>query len=387
MAPRRIGVVTGGRADWGLLLPVLRALRAAPDMELRLIVSGGHLSSRHGDTRREIRAQGFEIAAEVPCLAEGDDPLSLCRAVGRGVEGFAQAYAATAPDVVLLLGDRYEILAAAEAAMLSGLVVAHICGGDVTEGAFDDSIRHAVTKMAHLHFVSNEGSARRLRQLGEDPAAIRVTGNPGLDLLRDMAFLDRAAFEDRIAMTLRPRNLLVTYHPETRAEGETAADLDALLAALDGLGEDVGLILTQPNADPGHGAFQRRLEAFAARPNAVLHAALGQQGYFSAMRHVSAMVGNSSSGLMEMPSFGKPTVNVGGRQDGRPRAASVIDVAPRAAAIRGAIERALALDCAGTVNPYGDGHAAARILAGLREAGPARALLRKTFHDMGAHAA
>ena len=276
MAPRRIGIVTGGRADWGLLLPVLRALLSTPDLELRLIVSGGHLSPRHGDTRRDIRGQGFEIAAEVPCLAEGDDPLSLCR---------------------------------------------------------------------------NEDPARRLRQLGEDPGAIRVTGNPGLDLLRDIALLDRAAFEVRISMALRPRNLLVTYHPETHAEGETAADLNALLEALDGLSEDVGLILTQPNADPGHGAFQRRLEAFAARPNAVLHAALGRQGYFSAMRHLSAMVANSSSGLMEMPSFGKPTVNVGGRQDGRPRAASVIDVPPRAEGIRGAIKRARVLDYTGTVNP------------------------------------
>ena len=387
MVARRIGVVTGGRADWGLLAPVLRAILAAPDLELRLIASGGHLSARHGETRRDILADGFEIAAEVPCLAAGDDAVSLCRAVGEGVEGFARAFERLAPDIVLLLGDRYEILAAAEAAMLSGLAIAHLCGGDVTEGAFDDSIRHAVTKMAQLHFVSNELAARRLRQLGEDPARILVTGNPGLDLIRETALLDRRDLEARIGMALGARNLLVTYHPETRAEGATGADFEELLAALDGLGADVGLILTQPNADPGHAAFRRRLEAFAERPNAVLHAALGRRGYIGAMHHVDAMVGNSSSGLLEMPSFAKPTVNVGGRQDGRLRAASVIDVAARAPDIARAIDRAFAMDCRGTVNPHGDGRAVARIVGALSAIRDPRALLRKTFHDFKEQAA
>ena len=387
MSARRIGVVTGGRADYGLLLPVLRPIESAPALELRLIVTGGHLSPSHGETRRAILADGFESAAEVACLAAGDDPLSLCRAVGEGVAGFAQAFQRLAPDIVLLLGDRYEILAAAEAAMLYGLAIGHICGGDVTEGAFDDSIRHAISKMAHLHFVSNEMAARRLRQLGEDPARIRVTGNPGLDLIRRTEPLDRAALEARIAMTLKSRNLLVTYHPETRAEGATLDDLEQLLAALDGLGDGVGLILTQPNADPGHAAFRRRLEEFAQRPNAALHAALGQQGYIGAMHHVDAMVGNSSSGLMEMPSFAKPTINVGGRQDGRPRATSVIDVAPRAEAIGDAIQRAFAMDCRGAVNPFGDGMAAARIVRALQDIEKPRALLRKTFHDLREHAA
>ncbi|MDP6705413.1 MAG: UDP-N-acetylglucosamine 2-epimerase [Alphaproteobacteria bacterium] len=387
MAQRTIAAVTGSRADYGLLYWVLREIEAAPELALRLVATGTHLATRFGETRRVILDDGFEIAAEVPFDLDEDTAAAVTRGMGEAAIGFATAFERLDPDIVLLLGDRYEIMAAAQAAMIAGLPIAHLLGGDVTVGAFDDSIRHCITKMAHLHFASNAESGRRLHQLGEDPESIWVTGNPGLDHIRRTALLDRAEFEAAIGFRLRRRNLLVTYHPETRARPSAGADFEALLSALDGLGDDVGMIFTAPNADPGNRAIAAALDAFAARDNAVVRDSLGQRLYLSAMAHADAMVGNSSSGLMEMPSFAKPTVNVGGRQDGRPRATSVIDVAADTGAIAAAIDEALVRDCRDVVNPYGTGDAAARIVAVLRRTVEPAALLRKEFHDLGVLAA
>jgi UDP-hydrolysing UDP-N-acetyl-D-glucosamine 2-epimerase len=378
---RKICVVSGSRADYGLLYWPMRAIDDAPDFELQVLATGMHLSERFGSTVEVIEGDGFTVAEKVPCPIDDNDPAAIASGMGEAVGHFAAAYRRLQPDLIFVLGDRFEILAAVQAAMIMGLPIAHLMGGDVTVGAFDDAIRHSISKMAHLHFVSNDESARRLFQLGEDPTHIWRVGNPGLDHLKNFTPMSRADFERSVGMTLRRHNLLVTYHPETRGARSAGDDLDELLAALDRLGGDFGIIMTRPNADPGSDQLWGRIDRFAERPNVCVHTSLGQQRYFSAMSHVDAMVGNSSSGLLEMPSFGKATVNIGGRQDGRPRAASVIDVTPERAAIVDAIRRAIRLDCTGVVNPYGDGRASGAIVEALRKAGDFNSLLRKDFFD------
>jgi len=297
--------------------------------------------------------------------------------------GFAECLERLNPDLLLVPGDRFEMLAAASAALIRRLPIAHVGGGDVTAGAIDEAIRHSITKMSHLHFVSSAGAARRVRQLGEDPATIHHVGNPSLDLIERLAALDRPAVEEAIGLKLRERNLLVTFHPVTLAEQPAAMPFAELLKALDALGPDIGLIFTRPNADPFGRVLLGMIDAFVqGHANAVAHTSLGQTLYFSLLRQVSAVVGNSSSGLLEAPSFRIPTVNVGDRQRGRERAASVIDTPADATAIGEAIAKAFALDCAKVVNPYGDGKAGPRIVNVLETLEDPTRLIVKTFHDL-----
>jgi len=383
VSTRRICAVTGSRADFGLLAPVLRLVRDAPDLSLSLVATGMHLADAFGGTVDEIEAAGFVVDARVPVLEAGDGAEAVTRAIGRGVIGFAELLPRLAPDMLLVLGDRYEILAAVQAALIARVPVAHIAGGDVTEGAFDDAIRHAITKMAHLHFATNAESARRIRQMGEDPARVHVTGSPGIDALLAVEPLPRADFFEAVGLEPRPHNIVLTYHPVTLDPAGSLPGLDALLSALDGLGDAVGMIVTGPNADTDGRLLGGRLAAFAtARPNAVFHRSLGHRRYLSALRHVDAVVGNSSSGLYEAPSFGLPTVNIGDRQTGRLKAASVVDCPPEADAIAAAVRRALDTGRSAPENPYGDGHAAPRIVAALKGVVDPRALLRKHFFDL-----
>ena len=385
--PRTVCAVTGSRADYGLLLPVLRAVRAHPDLRLQLVVTGSHLEPRLGHTVDAIVRDGLDIDRRIPLDLETDDPAGVTRALARAVSGFGEALADLRPDLVLVLGDRYEILGCVQAALIAGVPVAHIAGGDLTEGAFDDAIRHAITKMSHLHFATHAEAARRLRQLGESADRVFITGSPGIDQLRQTPRLTRARLEQRLGMALRTHNLAITFHPETLDPGAGPAALEALLAALDRMGEDTGLIFTGSNADPLGQALDERVRQFtAAREHAVFHASLGQQAYYSLLEQVDAVVGNSSSGLYEAPSFGIPTVNIGDRQKGRPRAASVIDCAANEDDILDALHQALASDFSQVENPYGDGHAAERIVEVL--AGPWRRekLIRKRFAGMDGHA-
>jgi UDP-N-acetylglucosamine 2-epimerase (non-hydrolysing)/GDP/UDP-N,N'-diacetylbacillosamine 2-epimerase (hydrolysing) len=378
----RVCAVTGSRADYGLMVWPMRALRDAPDFILQVAVTGMHLAPQFGNTWRDIEADGFAVDARVDMLLSGDTPQAVTKSVGLGVIGFADAFARLAPDFVLLLGDRYETLAAAQAAFLQGIPVMHLCGGDLTEGVVDESIRHAITKLSHLHGVTNADAVRRLRQLGENPARIHLTGSPGLDGCRAFQPLPRASFLAELGLNEVRRLFLVTYHPVTLGDGDAAAG-DELLAVLDALPAEDGVILTGANADAGGQAINARLQDFAGRrANTVFRMSLGHRLYFNALSHCAAVIGNSSSGLYEAPSFAKPTVNIGDRQKGRLRAASVIDCPAERGAIRAALERGLALDLGTVVNPYGDGRTAPRILQVLREA-PARAvLLRKDFHDL-----
>ena len=380
--PLSILAVTGARSDWGLLVPVLRAIRHDGAFDLRLAVTGQHLVAG-SPSLEAIRADGFSADHKVDMGIDGDSAEAVTAAMAHGLAGFGALLASQRPGLMLVLGDRYETLAAVEAALVARVPVAHLCGGDVTEGAIDDAIRHAITKMAHLHFVTNADAARRVAQLGEDPARIHTVGSPGLDRIAEIEPMGREAFFAAVGLTPRARNLLVTFHPVTLAD-DTGRQHQALLDALADL-DEVGLIFTGSNADPGARAIDARTRAFvASRDNAVFFESLGSARYFSALRHVDAVVGNSSSGLCEAPSFAVATVNIGERQDGRPRAASVIDCEPTREAIAAALQRAFGFDRAGVENPYGDGHAAPRIVAVLRKIGDPASLLRKRFMDLPA---
>ena len=379
-APRRICAVTGSRADWGLLRPVLDGIRDSETLALQLAVTGSHLSPAHGHTVDTIESQGFVVDARINLAQRGDDARAVTHALGRGVAAFADVLQDLAPDLLLVLGDRFEILAAVQAALIARVPVAHIAGGDITEGAFDDAIRHAISKMSHLHFATHSEAARRLRQMGE--ADVHLCGSPGIDQILATPRLSRDALSQSLGFPLRPRNLAITFHPATLDDADPLDQLDTQLTALDRLGPDTGLIFTGANSDTGGDTLNARIKEFAdAHDNACLHPSLGQQRYYSLVALADAVVGNSSSGLYEAPSLGTPTVNIGSRQDGRPRAASVINCPAETDAIVEAIHAAYRLDMAEVENPYGDGHASERILAVLRGPWSRQALIHKRFVD------
>ncbi|MBI3273423.1 MAG: UDP-N-acetylglucosamine 2-epimerase (hydrolyzing) [Planctomycetes bacterium] len=392
---RRLAVVTGSRAEYGLLLWTLRALAAAPDFELRLVVTGAHLDAAHGATGSELEADGFTPAERVPILGAASGGAfeggAAVDAAGEAVRGLGAALRRQAPELLLVLGDRYEVLAAAFAATLLGIGIAHVDGGELSTGAVDDAFRHALTKLAHLHLVSTEPYARRVAQLGEEPWRIRVVGAAAVENLLRLRPMPREELARDLGLDLRLPTLLLTYHPETRDAAATAGvRARALLDAVARCGAQV--VLTAPCADPGRDAIDAELRRFAAgRPGAVYRASLGRERYLSLLRHVAAVVGNSSSGLIEAPVVGVPTVNVGGRQEGRLRSASVIDVGPDAREIEEGLRRALdpawragLLDAAGQPrpHPFGDGRTSEHIVEALRTAPRGDALLRKRFIDV-----
>jgi len=384
-AAKRIGVVTVSRSDYGHLRPVLEALRRAPDLELLLLVAGMHLASEFGLTVRDIEADGFPISARVEMLGGGDTPEAVAAATGRGVAGFGEAFARLRPDVVVVLGDRFEMLAAAVAALPFALPVAHIHGGEVSEGAMDNQIRHAITKLAHLHFASAEPHARRIAAMGEEPWRIHTVGAPGLDRLATTEPLPRAALARELGLPEAGPWLLVTFHPVTLEYRDTAAHIDELLAALEKT--DGFIVITYPNADTAGRLIIERIEEFAGRHprRCRLAKSLGERLYLSLLRHADLMIGNSSSGLIEAPSFGLPVVNVGSRQRGRLRGANVIDVEPLREDILRGIEAAQALPfrvrARAAANPYGDGHAAPRVVDVLRSVPIDARLVQKRFSD------
>jgi UDP-hydrolysing UDP-N-acetyl-D-glucosamine 2-epimerase len=376
----KILAVTGTRADWGLLVPVLTLLRDDPRFSLKLCVTGQHLMPENPSVEA-IKQDGFEIDHYIPMDLSEDDSRALTQAMSACLSGCGDVIEAAQPDLCLVLGDRYEMLCVVSAALVCAVPVVHLCGGDLTHGAFDDSIRHAITKMSALHFVTSEDAARRVRQLGEDPSRVIVSGSPGIDRIFAQPVVARDAFLAEVGLRTDQDYVLVSFHPETLA-ADRGAQLSALMQALAAFPE-AGLLLSGSNADPGGQAIDRAFTALAReRENAVFHVSLGSRLYFSAMAHASLLLGNSSSGIYEAPSFGIPTVNIGERQAGRLRARSVIDCAATAGAIRQAIERARSLDCRGVENLFGNGHAAKIIvetLAGIKS--PAN-LLKKIFKDI-----
>jgi len=384
---RRIAVVSVARSDYGLYRPLLRALAAESALEPLLIVGAAHLTRQSGDTLAEIAADGFTPAARVECTLAGDGPASTARAMGLATLNFATAYESLRPDLLVVLGDRYDMHAAVVAAVPMLIPVAHIAGGAITRGAIDDGLRHSMTKLSHLHFPETAAQGARLRRLGEAGWRVHVTGSLSVDNLAQLPLLDLAAFNRRFGTALAGAPVLVTFHPETRDPAGTAAHTEALLAALDRLPHP--LLFTWPNADPAGQQIIECLEAFVhARPGrawAVPH--LGTQGYFSAMALARLMAGNSSSGVIEAASFGLPVVNVGRRQEGRFAPANVLHCGYGpdgiAAALARADSAAFRAEARTVVNPYGDGRAAPRMVEVLKTVELGETLLVKESFDGG----
>lgn len=377
MNPRRLRLLTTGRADWNILAPLARALHADSSFDFGLIVAAGHLDVEQGLTVEDVEATGLPISARVP-WGEGSPAFRAARVL----EGVAAALTDAPPDMLILLGDRFEALAAAQAATLAGVPLVHLSGGDATEGAMDEGFRHAITKLAHLHLAFHEPAGRRLRQMGEAPDRVHVVGNPALDGLIEAARVSDAELERRLDAPLGSRNLLVTFHPVTLQPDRGLSELAALLEALGRIDDGWTLWITAPNADPGAPIFAARLRDWSAgRANAHFRDALGP-AFAPLAARCAAVIGNSSSGLAEVPSLGVPTVNVGERQKGRLAGPSVFHAVAEADAILAALDRALASHPSETVNPYGDGRSVPRIVSILKTAASREALLRKAFVDL-----
>jgi UDP-hydrolysing UDP-N-acetyl-D-glucosamine 2-epimerase len=387
---RRLAVVTGTRADYGLLRPLLTALAERSDrVETGLLVTGSHLAPEFGRTVTEIEADGWPIWARIDALLAGDGPSAVCKSMALTTLGMSEALERCRPDLLVGLGDRYELLAAVQAAMVHRIPVAHLHGGESTEGLIDEAIRHAASKMSHLHFTSAEPYRRRLLRMGEAPDRVFTVGALGLDNILSQEAPDRRTLEAELSLALpadRPL-ILATYHPVTLDGRSPAVAVEAMLAALDTLG-DPTCVLTYPNADTLGRDILEPLRRYAARRSGrvLLVPSLGVWRYLGLMRLADAVIGNSSSGIIEAPSLGVPTIDIGDRQKGRLRAASVLwcpeETEAIAEALRRSQEPAFRLLARTSVNPYGDGRAAPRIADRLASE-PLAGLLAKRFHDDG----
>jgi len=368
---RKICVVTGGRADYGLLRLLMFEIRKNRQFQLQVVATGSHFLPKFGSTYREILKDGFKINARVDIKPVGDSALALGQAMGLGVKGVSRALAKLRPDLLVLLGDRYEILAAAAAATLAGVPIAHLHGGELTEGAYDDAFRHAITKMSHLHFVSTAAYQKRVIQMGESLSRVFQVGALGVDNVKAQRFISRKGLEKYLQFKFQQKNLLITFHPETLANSDIEQQSNSLLRALQTL-SNVGMIFTMPGADRNGRVIWKKIRTFVRKHHhAVAFRALGSRPYLSIMREVDAVVGNSSSGLLEAPVLKKPVVNIGNRQKGRIRAANVIDADYRPGCISQAISKAFSPKmrrcCAILKNPYGQGGTAKRIVKALSE--------------------
>lgn len=382
---RTICVVTGTRAEYGLMRWLMRELQTDGEFRLQVIATGAHLSPEFGLTAREIEADGITIDRSVEMLLSSDTAVGIVKSMGLGMIGFADALHEMHPDLVVVLGDRFELLSVVSAALVARIPVAHLHGGEATEGAFDESIRHAITKMSHVHFVAAEPYRRRVIQLGEDPTRVFTVGGLGLDNIRRVPLLSRGELEQALDFSFGQRSLMITFHPATLDGTSSATQMTELLSALDGLA-DTQLLFTMPNADTESRSLIALIEGFvASHANARAYTSLGTQKYLSCIAQVDGVVGNSSSGLLEVPSFRKGTINVGDRQGGRLKAASVIDCDPTAASIGAALQTlyspAFQASLASVANPYGTGGASAEIVRILRTL-PLDGLIKKTFHDL-----
>jgi UDP-hydrolysing UDP-N-acetyl-D-glucosamine 2-epimerase len=381
---RSILAVTVGRSDFGVCRPVLDRMAAAPTLDYSLLVSGAHLSKAAGGTIDQILSENRPITARIPLPESAGGQAGMAAAMGAALSGAADVFAARRPDILLVLGDRFEMFAIAAAAVPFNIPIAHIHGGELSFGAIDDVFRHAITKMAHLHFAATADYAARIVRMGEEPWRVIVSGAPGLDNVRNAALPDRETLAARFAIPLDRPPLLVTFHPVTRQVDDAVAQVSALLEALSQV--DMPIVFTAPNADAGADAIRGEIERFRqSRPNVHLVENFGTLNYLAMLREAAVVVGNSSSGLIETPSFQVPTVNIGDRQLGRTRAANVIDVGTTApeilAGIHSALDPAFRASLTGMVNPYGDGHAAEKIVEVLETVPLDAKLVAKRFHD------
>lgn len=383
---RKVGVITGTRAEFGLMFWLIKEILADPELELQLIVTGMHLSPEFGLTYRDIERAGIPIAEKVELILSSDTAIGISKSIGLGMIAFCETFDRLKPDIVVVLGDRFEIFSAAASAMISRTPIAHIHGGEATEGLIDEPIRHSITKMSHLHFTATETYRSRVIQLGEAPKRVFNTGTPGLDNITELQLLSREEFEQSINFKLGQLNFLVTFHPVTLEEDTAAHQFRELLSAIDNF-PTARIIFTKPNADTYGRSIINLIEAYTKKHTnkAIAFTSLGQLRYLSALSLMDVVIGNSSSGLTEAPSFKVPTINIGDRQRGRIKAASIIDTPPERTAITAGIKKALSKDFQDSLpsvkNPYGEGGASRRIKNILKEFN-LDGILKKSFHDI-----
>ena len=352
---KKICIVSGSRAEWGLLSRFAGFIKSDPELQLQIIVTNMHLIERYGYTYKEIEQDGFEISFKVPMDIDRDNANAIVKSMGKGIEGFADAYEKLQPDMLVVLGDRYEILAAVTAALIYKIPVAHLHGGEITEGAYDDAIRHAITKMSRLHFTSTEEYRHRVIQMGEQPDTVFNVGAIGVDNIKHLTLWNRTETEKSLGgFSVNKQTILVTYHPVTLEDNTAEKQIDELLSALDAV-KELRIIFTMPNSDTDNRIIAEKIQNWCNKNSdrAIWFTSLGQKRYFSVLQYIGGVVGNSSSGIIEVPSFGIPTINIGDRQKGRVAAKSVINCLPRKNEL---IEKLLLLlhyrQVKGNENPY-----------------------------------
>ena len=382
---RKICIITGTRAEYGLLRWVMQGIKDDPELRLQTIVTGMHLSPEFGLTYQAIEQDGFQIDRKVEMLTSSDTSVGIAKSMGLGLIGFADALYELQPDLVVVLGDRFEIFSAVSAALVARIPVVHIHGGESTEGLIDEAIRHSITKMSHFHFVATNEYRQRVIQLGEQPDKVFVVGGLGVDNIKQLDLLERKELEHLIDFVFGSKNLLITFHPVTLETMTAKNQMAELLAALSGL-KDTKLIFTLPNADTNGRILIGMVNDFLAQhPNARAFTSLGQLHYFSCIAQVDGVVGNSSSGLLEVPSFKKGTINIGDRQRGRLEADSVISCEPTRSSIRAALDKLYSVSFQATLaqarNPYGEGGASKSILSTIKSVS-LDGIIKKRFYDL-----
>ena len=382
---RNITIVTGTRAEYGLLKPLIRKINDAEDFHLDLVVTGMHLSPEFGLTYKEIENDKVPIAYKIDTLLSSDSSEAITKSMGLGLISFADLFQKLDTDLLIVLGDRTEILSVCIAAMIKGVPIAHISGGETTEGAYDEAIRHSITKMSYIHFTATEDYTKRVIQLGESPERVFNVGAIGIDSIKNLKLLSKQEFEHAINFKLNKRNLLVTFHPVTLERNSAEKQFAELLGALSGL-EDTGIIFTKPNSDKGGRVIIKMIDDFVKHHAdiSVSFDSLGQLRYLSSLQFMDAVIGNSSSGIVEVPYFKIPTINIGDRQKGRNMPKSVINCEPSQTRISQSIELALSTDFVNslqdTKSPYGDGTATEEIYKVLSQLKIDS--VKKTFHDI-----
>ena len=385
MTKRKICVITGTRAEYGLLYWLMKEIEADEDLELQLIVTGMHLSPEFGLTYKEIEKE-FKINKKIEMLISSDTAIAISKSMGLAQIGFAEAYEELKPDILVVLGDRYEIFSAVSVAMIANIPIAHLHGGEITEGAFDESIRHSITKMSHLHFTATEEYKNRVIQLGEEPNRVFNFGGMGIENIKRLKLLSKEEFEKSIDFKLNKKNILVTFHPVTLENSTAKEQFQELLDAIDEL-ENTNIIFTKANSDTDGRVINQKIDEYVAKNSdkSVGFASLGQLRYLSALQYIDAVVGNSSSGLLEAPSFKIATVNIGDRQKGRIKALSVIDCEPKKEEISKAFEEIYSKEfqekLKNVENPYGENCPSKQIVEVLKNVNLAN-ILKKSFYDL-----
>lgn len=382
---RKVCIITGTRAEWGLLAPLAHKIYNDQNLELQIIATGMHLSTEFGLTYRDIT---LPINKKCEILLSSDTPIGLCKAMGLAQISICEVYDELKPDIIVVLGDRYEIFACVASAMICRIPVAHLHGGEATEGLIDEAIRHSISKMSHLHFVATESYRKRVIQLGENPSRVFNVGGFGIDTIISLDFLDKPSLESSLNFKLREKNFLITFHPVTLENATAQEQFGALLDALEILSTryDIGYIFTKANADTDGRIINNMIDEFIrTHSNAIAFTSMGQLRYLSTMRFVDAVVGNSSSGLGEAPSFKVATINIGDRQKGRIKADSVIDCEPKSEAILQSCQYAMSEEFQAILknvkNPYGEGGASQKTLEILKSY-PLEGILKKSFYDI-----